>query len=39
MMADDMDTIFATDNNGQQVKPYYLLEPEYNLNLEHLWGD
>ena len=20
-------------------KPYYLLEPEYNLNLEHLWGD
>lgn len=39
MMADDMDTIFATDNNGQQVKPYYLLEPEYNLNFEHLWGD
>ena len=36
---DDLDTIFKTDNNGQQVKPYYLLEPPYNRNLESLWGD
>ena len=36
---DDLDTIFKTDNNGQQIKPYYLLEPPFNTNLEHLWGD
>ena len=36
---DDLDTIFKTDNNGQQVKPYYLLEPPFNTDLEHLWGD
>ena len=36
---DDLDTIFKTDNNGQQIKPYYLLEPPFNVNLEHLWGD
>lgn len=36
---DDLDTIFKTDNNGQQVKPYYLLEPPYNRDLTHLWGD
>ena len=36
---DDLDTIFKTDNNGQQVKPYYLLEPPYNRDLEELWGD
>lgn len=36
---DDLDTIFKTDNNGQQVKPYYLLEPPFNLDLEELWGD
>lgn len=39
LMQDDLDTIFATDNNGQQLKPYYLLEPPFNLNLEHMWGD
>ena len=39
LMQDDLDTIFATDNNGQQLKPYYLLEPSFNLNLEHMWGD
>ncbi len=39
MMQDDMDTIFATDNNGQQVKPYYLLEPAFNKDTEKLWGD
>lgn len=36
---DDLDTIFKTDNNGQQVKPYYLMEPPYNRDLEYLWGD
>lgn len=39
LYADDLDTIFKTDNNGQQVKPYYLLEPPYNKDLEELWGD
>lgn len=39
LMQDDLDTIFATDNNGQQLKPYYLLEPPFNLDLEHMWGD
>ena len=34
LYADDLDTIFKTDNNGQQVKPYYLLEPPYNTDLE-----
>jgi hypothetical protein len=34
-----LDTVFKTDNNGQQVKPYYLLEPPYNKDLEELWGD
>lgn len=36
---DDLDTIFATDNNGQQNKPYSLLEPPYNHDTEELWGD
>ena len=39
LMQDDLDTIFATDNNGQQVKPYYLLEPPFNKDTESLWGD
>ena len=39
LMQDDMDTIFATDNNGQQVKPYYLLEPAFNKDTEKMWGD
>ena len=39
LMQDDLDTIFATDNNGQQLKPYYLLEPPFNLDLESMWGD
>ena len=39
LMQDDMDTIFATDNNGQQVKPYHLLEPAFNKDTEKLWGD
>lgn len=36
---DDLDTIFKTDNNGQQIKPYYLLEPAFDRDLEKLWGD
>lgn len=39
LMQDDLDTVFATDNNGQQLKPYYLLEPPFNLDLEYMWGD
>ena len=39
LMQDDLDTIFATDNNGQQVKPYYLLEPAFNLETAEHWGD
>lgn len=39
LMQDDLDTIFATDNNGQQVKPYYLLEPPFNKDTEYMWGD
>ena len=39
LMQDDLDTIFATDNNGQQVKPYYLLEPPFNKDTEKMWGD
>ena len=39
LMQDDLDTIFATDNNGQQVKPYYLLEPPFNKDTEDKWGD
>ena len=39
LMQDDLDTIFATDNNGQQVKPYYLLEPPFNKDTESMWGD
>ena len=39
LMQDDLDTIFATDNNGQQVKPYYLLEPPFNKSTEEMWGD
>ena len=39
LMQDDLDTIFATDNNGQQVKPYYLLEPPFNKDTERMWGD
>lgn len=39
LMQDDMDTIFATDNNGQQNKEYYLLEPAFNKDTEGRWGD
>lgn len=39
LMQDDLDTIFATDNNGQQVKPYYLLEPAFNKATAEKWGD
>ncbi len=39
LYADDLDTIFKTDNNGQQIKPYYLLEPPFDKDLQYLWGD
>ena len=39
LLQDDLDTIFATDNNGQQVKPYYLLEPAFNKETAGMWGD
>lgn len=39
LMQDDLDTIFATDNNGQQNKSYYLLEPAFNKETEGKWGD
>ena len=38
-MQDDTDTIFETDNNGQQLKPHYLLEPAFDKNNESYWGD
>lgn len=39
LFQDDMDTIFATDNNGQQAKEYNLVEPAYNNNTSEYWGD
>lgn len=36
---DDVDTIFETDNNGQQLKPHYLLEPPFDKENEEYWGD
>ena len=36
---DDVDTIFETDNNGQQLKPHYLLEPPFDKEDEDYWGD
>lgn len=38
-MQDDVDTIFETDNNGQQLKPHYLLEPAFDKSTESYWGD
>lgn len=39
LFQDDLDTIFATDNNGQQSKAYNLVEPAYNNNTISNWGD
>lgn len=39
LFQDDLDTIFATDNNGQQSKDYNLLEPIYNNETIGNWGD
>ena len=36
---DDVDTIFETDNNGQQLKPHYLLETPFDKEDEEYWGD
>lgn len=39
LLGDDLDTIFATNNNGQQVIPSYLLEPVFNSNFIKWWND
>ncbi len=39
LFQDDLDTIFATDNNGQQAKAYNLLEPIFNNETMTYWGD
>lgn len=39
LWADDLDTIFATNNNGLLTKPYNLLEPPFNSDTKELWGD
>lgn len=39
MVGDDLDTIFLTDNNGLQSKPYDLLEPSYQPLHKDYWGD
>ena len=39
MVGDDLDTIFLTDNNGLQSKPYDLLEPSYQPLHKNYWGD
>ena len=39
MVGDDLDTIFLTDNNGLQSKPYDLLEPSYQPLHNSYWGD
>lgn len=39
LLGDDLDTIFATNNNGQQVVPSYLLEPIFNTDFSKWWND
>jgi hypothetical protein len=39
LIQDDLDTIFATDNNGLQSKAYNLLEPSYRVEDADSWGD
>lgn len=39
LIGDDLDTIFATNNNGQQVIPSYLLEPVFNPEFSKWWND
>ena len=38
-IGDDLDTIFATDNNGLQSKNYNTIEDSYNLSYNSVWGD
>ena len=40
LLADDLDTILATDNRGLQKKPYFLLEPSQESDPEYkgMWG-
>lgn len=39
LIGDDLDTIFATDNNGLQSKDYNLIEDSYNNSYDSAWGD
>ena len=39
LIGDDLDTIFVTDNNGLQTKPYNLLEASYREEDRQYWGD
>lgn len=39
MLVDDMDTIFATNNNGQQVIPSHALEPVFSSKYDNVWND
>ena len=39
LIGDDLDTIFVTDNNGLQTKPYNLLEASYKEADREFWGD
>lgn len=39
LLVDDMDTIFATNNNGQQVIPSHTLEPVFGSKYDSVWND
>lgn len=39
LIGDDLDTIFVTDNNGLQSKPYNLVEDSYDASQTKYWGD
>ena len=39
LLADDLDTILVTDNNGLQSKPYNLIEASFDESQAIHWGD
>lgn len=39
LIGDDLDTIFVTDNNGLQSKPYNLVEASFDPSHKVHWGD
>ena len=39
LLVDDMDTIFATNNNGQQVISSHTLEPVFSSKYDGVWND